>query len=165
MQEANRWVKWSFLQFLIFKGHSLVLTIDGKAERALVHVEEDSKDAESFEALTIFFTSRVRIVPQLAYTEESPSCFQVGKRNLKVVIVYACNILLVFNLLQVSTWFLNIVDARYTNFDFVFSSGISNNLPVMNTLIELNITEEVSEDILVFLDKKLSLIRTNLDSL
>jgi len=62
MEEANCWIKRPFLQLLILKGYSLVLTIDSKAERALVHVQEDSKDTQSLEALTVFFTSRVGIM-------------------------------------------------------------------------------------------------------
>jgi len=139
MKNRHSGIDRALLKLFIFEGDSIVLTINSKGNRTLVHIQKHAEHSLSLEQTSIRCSCSIGVMPELADTEESPSEFIVTKRCPLIA-------LLAFG---------------DTNLQFMLGSRICDDLPVVNTLCELHITEECAEIILLLLQVDASAVDTD----
>lgn len=101
-------------QQLVLEGHAHVLSVQGKAESAKVHVQQDSKNTLFLEELSVGLSHRVVRVTQLAQAIIGKSKFVVGKTGVYVEGLLGCD----------------------SDLQLVLRPGVRNNLPIVNSAEE-----------------------------
>jgi len=132
------WVDGTYLQLLVFEGHSKVLAVNCKWKRSFVHIQKDSEHALSFKNSSVAGTLGVWVMSQLAHSKESPP---------EVVVAKCCSLVTLL-------WFTD------TDFKFMFSSCVGHNLPVVDSLCETDISEKCAEEVVLLFQENPPVVLT-----
>ena len=118
------------------------MIVDGDGKLAFIHVKEHAQDAFLLELLAAKCLPISSIaVPQLTNGIVGPAKRVVAEGSLQIELPVL----------------------RYSDFDLVLRSGISNDLPVVDALIETLVGNHCPEQVSLFLQEYRSILRTNLD--
>ena len=172
MKETKCRVERTDFQAFIFEGDSLVLAVQCELEGALVHVEEDAEHSLLLESHTVLPPIDIRIMPNLTNSKEGPTSFDVAERELNLILIEGgiaaflgrSNLITLYQLIHLNLVFnalLHIIYRRNTHFEFMLRPRISNNLPIVDSFSKSYVAEEISENVVIFVNEKMPLVRTD----
>lgn len=130
MQQRNSSEDRPLFQCVILEANSEILAVQGKAELPLVHVQEDSEHSFLFEAFPILRSRRITVVPELSEAVKCIPVFEIAEGCVVVEVLLG----------------------HYADFQFVFSSFIRNDFPVVASIHERGIGDHGSEHICCFFE-------------